>query len=172
MSVTMRIVTTNFTKTPIFVRTSVINILPVHVHQGCTISRNGKSVICTSITATLFGALVFNNNAALYSRINNVQPTERSPGASNPNAKSRDNRDNAVRLCHVEPTRVSLRHATPNPSQLPDSLRRLAKNNSADHKFAKVSGHAYKDGKRLYAGGGSCSRDLWRTWGIRDCRSA
>ena len=25
---------------------------------------------------------------------------------------------------------------------------------------------------RLYSGGGSCSRDLWRVWGIRDCRSA
>ena len=26
--------------------------------------------------------------------------------------------------------------------------------------------------RRLYAGGGSYLRDLWRTWGIRDCRSA
>ena len=26
--------------------------------------------------------------------------------------------------------------------------------------------------RRLYAGGGSCSRDLWRAWRIRDCRSA
>ena len=25
---------------------------------------------------------------------------------------------------------------------------------------------------RLYAGDGSCSRDLWRAWRIRDCRSA
>ena len=35
-----------------------------------------------------------------------IRPTERSPRAQNPDAKSRDTRDNAVRLRHVEPARV------------------------------------------------------------------
>ena len=37
-----------------------------------------------------------------------VRPTERSPRAQNPDAKSRGTRDNAVQLCHVEPARVPL----------------------------------------------------------------
>ena len=56
-----------------------------------------------------------------------VRPTERSPRAQNPDAKSRDTRDNAVRLRHVEPARVLLRHAAPSPPQVLDSLHRLAK---------------------------------------------
>ena len=39
-------------------------------------------------------------------------------------------RDNAIRLRHVEPARVLLRHAVPSPLQLPDSLHRLAKEQS------------------------------------------
>ena len=75
-----------------------------------------------------------------------VRPTERSPRAQNPGATSRGTRDSAVRLRHVEPARVPVRHATPNPPQLPDSLHRLAKAQSrrtADF----LSGHAYQDGK-------------------------
>ena len=45
-------------------------------------------------------------------------------------------RDNAVRLCHVGPARVSLRHAPPNPPQLPGSLHRLVKINRADHSIS------------------------------------
>ena len=56
-----------------------------------------------------------------------VRPTERSPRAQNPDAKSRGNRDNAVRLRHVEPAHVPLRHAAPSPPQVLDSLHRLAK---------------------------------------------
>ena len=46
---------------------------------------------------------------------------------------------------------------------------------------AVLSIYAYQDdlsrrevraSRRLYAGGGSCLRDLWRAWRIRDCRSA
>ena len=59
-----------------------------------------------------------------------VRPTERSPRAQNPDAKSRDTRDNAVRLRHVEPVRVPLRHGAPSPPQVPDSLNRLAKEQS------------------------------------------
>ena len=44
-----------------------------------------------------------------------------------PDAKSRGTRDNAVRLRHVEPTRVPLRHAAPSPPQALDSLYPLAK---------------------------------------------
>ena len=56
-----------------------------------------------------------------------VRPTERSPRAQNPDAKSRGTRDNAVWLCHVEPARVPLRHAAPSPPQVLDLLHRLAK---------------------------------------------
>ena len=56
-----------------------------------------------------------------------VRPTERSLRVYNPDALSRGTRNNAVRLRHVEPARVSLRHASPSLPQLPDSLHRLAK---------------------------------------------
>ena len=69
-------------------------------------------------------------------------PTERSPRAQNPDAKSRGTRDNAVRLRHVEPARVPLRHAAPSPPQLPDSLHRLAENQSR-RPPGVLSGHAY-----------------------------
>ena len=52
------------------------------------------------------------------------------PLAQNPDAKSRGTRDNAVWLRHVEHERVPLRHAAPNPPQLPDSLHQLAKEQS------------------------------------------
>ena len=57
-----------------------------------------------------------------------VRPTERSLRAQNPDAKSRGTHDNAVRLRHVEPARLLLRHAAPSPPQVFDSLHRLAKN--------------------------------------------
>ena len=53
---------------------------------------------------------------------------------------------NAVRLRHVEPVRVPLRHAAPSPPQLPDSLHRLAKELSRRPPDF-LSGHAYQDGK-------------------------
>ena len=56
-----------------------------------------------------------------------VRPTERSPRAQNPDAKSRGTRDNAVRLRHVEPAHLPLRHAAPSPPQVLDSLHGLAK---------------------------------------------
>ena len=51
---------------------------------------------------------------------------KRSPRAQNPDAKRRGTTpDNAVRLRHVEPTRVPLRHAAPSPpQQVLDSLHR------------------------------------------------
>ena len=54
--------------------------------------------------------------------------------------------NNAVRLRHVEPTRVPLRHATPSPPQVLDSLRRLAKAQSCRSPDF-LSGHACQDGK-------------------------
>ena len=42
-----------------------------------------------------------------------VRPTERSPRAHNPDAKSRGTRDNAVRLRHEEPTCAPLRRGEP-----------------------------------------------------------
>ena len=75
-----------------------------------------------------------------------VRPTEHSPRAQNPDAKSRGTRDNAVRLRHVEPARVPLRHAAPSPPQVLDSLHRLAKVQS--HRPPDfLSGHACQDGK-------------------------
>ena len=44
-----------------------------------------------------------------------VRPTELSPQAQNTDAESRGTRANAVRLRHVEPARVPLRHAAPSP---------------------------------------------------------
>ena len=75
-----------------------------------------------------------------------VRPIERSPRAQNTDAKSRATRENAVRLRHVEPARVPLRHATPSPPQLPDSLHRLAKEQSRRPPDF-LSGHAYEGGK-------------------------
>ena len=76
-----------------------------------------------------------------------VRPTEHSPRAQNPDAKSRGTRDNAVRLRHVEPARVPLRHAAPSPPQVLDSLHRLAKAKSRRPPDF-LSGHTYyEDGK-------------------------
>ena len=75
-----------------------------------------------------------------------VRPTERSSRAQNPDDKNRDTRDNAARLRHVEPARVPLRHAAPSPPQLPDSLYRLAKEQSRRPPNF-LSGHVYEDGK-------------------------
>ena len=75
-----------------------------------------------------------------------VRPTERSPRAQNPDAKSRGTRDNAVRLRHVESVRVPLRHAAPSPPQLPDPLHRVVKEQSR-RPLDFLSGHAYEDGK-------------------------
>ena len=56
-----------------------------------------------------------------------VRLTECSPRAQNTDAKSRGTRDNPVRLRHVEPARLPLRHAVPSPPHILDSLHRLAK---------------------------------------------
>ena len=74
-----------------------------------------------------------------------VRPTERSPRPQNMDAKSRGTRDNAVRLRHVEPTRVPLQHAAPSPPQVLDSLHRLAKAQSRQP-LDFLSRHAYEDG--------------------------
>ena len=75
-----------------------------------------------------------------------VRPTECSPRAQTPDAKSRGTRNNAVRLRHVEPVRVPLRHAAPSPPQVLDSLHRLAKAQSR-RPSVFLSGHACQDGK-------------------------
>ena len=59
---------------------------------------------------------------------------------------SRGTRENTVRLCHMEPARVPLRHAAPSPPRLPDSLHRLAKERSSRPPDF-LSGYAYEDGK-------------------------
>ena len=79
-------------------------------------------------------------------------------------------------LRHAESARVRLRHAAPSSPERPDLLNRLAKKWS--HRPDNfLSGHPYEDAKwedlRWFcAGGGSCLRDLWRAWRIRDCRRA
>ena len=56
--------------------------------------------------------------------------------------ESRGTRAIAVRLRHVDPACVPLRHAAPSPPQLPDSLHRLVKEQS--HRPPdSLSGHAY-----------------------------
>ena len=88
-----------------------------------------------------------------------VRPTVRSPRAQNPDAKSRGTRDNAVRLCHVEPARVPLRHAAPSPPQVLDSLHWLAKAQSCRPPDF-LSGHACQDGKREHRGDFTQEADL------------
>ena len=61
-------------------------------------------------------------------------------------AKSRGTRDNAVRLRHVKPACVPLRHAAPSPPQVLDSLHGLVKA-QARRPLDFLSGHAYQDGK-------------------------
>ena len=86
-----------------------------------------------------------------------VRPTERSPRAQNPYAKSRGTGDNAERLRHVEPVRVPLRHAAPSPPQVLDSLHRLAKAHTQSRRRPDfLSGHASQetaDHTRLFDGG-------------------
>ena len=36
----------------------------------------------------------------------------------------------------------------------------------------KLGDFSTRVSRRLYAGGGSCLRNLWRAWRIRECRSA
>ena len=62
------------------------------------------------------------------------------------NAQLPGTRDNAVRLRHVEPARVPLRHAAQSPPQVFDSLHRLAKAQSC-RPPGFLFGHAYQDGK-------------------------
>ena len=81
-----------------------------------------------------------------------VRPTERSPQAQNPEAKSRGTRENAVRLRHVKPMRMPLRHAVPRPPQVLHSLHRLAQAQQSRRTPDFLSGHAYQDGK-------------WEHWG-------
>ena len=74
------------------------------------------------------------------------RPTERSRRAQNLGAKTQGTRDNAVRLRHVEPARVPLRHAAPSPLQVLDLLHRLTKAQS--HRPPDfLSGYACQDGK-------------------------
>ena len=93
-----------------------------------------------------------------------------------------------MRLRHVDPARVPLRHAAPSPSELPDSLHLLAEQQS--HRPTDfLSGHAPQDGKGEHRGdyaqeadtvGGICGahgghqttevRDIRRTGGGRGLR--
>ena len=105
-----------------------------------------------------------------------VRSTENPARAQNLDAQSRGTRGNDVRLCHVEPARVPLRHAASSLPQLPDSLHRLAKEQIAPTTqfpfWTRLSRREMRASRRLYAGGRSCSQGLWRAWRIRDCRSA
>ena len=68
-------------------------------------------------------------------------PSSSKSGCSEPRYSA-----NAVRLRHVEPARVPLRHAAPSPPQVLDSLHRLAKAQSRRPPDF-LSGYAYQDGK-------------------------
>ena len=114
-----------------------------------------------------------------------VRPTERSPRAQNPDAKSRGTRGGVVRLRSVKSARVPLRHAAPSPPQVLDLLHRLTKARSRRPPNF-LFGHSYQDGKRERQSGftqeadlicGICGahggyefaemRDVWRTGGGR-----
>ena len=92
------------------------------------------------------GALVTHGAASGNSTPSKCTTDRALPRAQNPDAQSRGTRDSAVRLRHVEPAHVPLRHAAPSAPQLPDSLYRLAKEQS--HRPPDfLSRHAYQDGK-------------------------
>ena len=107
-----------------------------------------------------------------------IRPTERSPRAQKADAKNRGTRDNAVRLRHVEPARVSLRHAAPSSPQVLDSLHRLAKARSIAPTtrfsiWTCLSRREVRASRRF--GGGSCSRICgahggYETAEVRDVR--
>ena len=90
-----------------------------------------------------------------------VRPAERSPRAQNPDAKSRGTRNNDARRRHVEPARVPLRYAAPNPPQVLDSLHQLAKAQSRRPPDF-LSRHAYQDGKCEHRGAFAKEADLVR----------
>ena len=62
-----------------------------------------------------------------------VRPTERSPRAQNTDAKSRGTRGNTVRLRHVEPARLPLRHTAPSHHRFLARCIGWRKHNRADH---------------------------------------
>ena len=104
-----------------------------------------------------------------------VRPTECFPRAQNQDAKSRGTRDNAVRLRHVEPARVSLRHAAPSHHRFLTRCIGWRKHSRATNRFpiwTRLSRREVRASRRLYSVGRSCLRDLWRAWRIRDCQSA
>ena len=90
-----------------------------------------------------------------------VRPIERSSRVQKPDAKSRGTQDNTVRLRHVEPARVPLRHAALSPPQLSDLLHHLAKEQSRRPPDF-LSGHAYQDGKQEHRGDSTQKVDLFR----------
>ena len=64
-------------------------------------------------------------------------------------------------------------HAAPSPSQVIGSLHRLAIATTTRFPIGtRLSRREVRASRRLYAESGSFSRDLWRAWRIRDCRSA
>ena len=98
-----------------------------------------------------------------------VRPTERSLRAQNPDTKTQGTRDNAVRLraCHYD----TLRRAHHRFFTRCIGCRRQ---NRADQPISYLDTlvKTGSDSIEAYDGGGSCLRDLWRAWRIRDCRSA
>ena len=76
--------------------------------------------------------------------------------------RTRGTEDNNVRLRHVEPARGPLRHAAP-VGIAPTTRFPI---------WTRLSRRKVRAPRRLFAGCGSCLRDLWHTWRIRDCRSA
>ena len=87
------------------------------------------------------------HNACVEVHSKPVRPTERSSRAQTLDAQSRGTRDSVLRLRHVESARAPLRHAAPSPSQRPDSLHQLAKEQSC-RPPGFLPGYAYKDEKR------------------------
>ena len=83
------------------------------------------------------------------------------PRAQNPDVQSRGTGDNSVRLRHVEPARMPLQHAVPSPPQLPDSLHRLAKEQSR-WRPDFLSGHVDEDGEGEHRGDFTQEADLVR----------
>ena len=105
-----------------------------------------------------------------------VQPTERSPRAQSPRMLKAEVLETMLygcvtwspRACHYN----TLRRAH---HRFLTRRIRWQKHKRADHPISYLD-KLIKTGResieRLYVGGGSCLRYLWRAWRIRDCRSA
>ena len=105
----------------------------------------GSSTTMSTCPSRSTGAYA-THGAASGSTLSNCTTDRALPSSSKSGCYELCTRENVVRLRHVEPARVSLRHAAPSPPQVLDSLHLLAKAQSRRPPDF-LSGHAHQDEK-------------------------